>query len=1187
MAIGKGLNAFLAAYYKAKESNSKDVYQAIQLAYLMNKLGGKGATGEDAQAQAAGAAAKGAYDRGNVGGLTEGRSAALGHPIGDPVSSDMAPHQRAFLNAVAAPESNGEYDRMYAGMDRSTPPTYFEGYDQHPDIAAAGPAGPSTAAGRYMFTKSTWDRMGGGSFDPASQDQRAWQLAKQDYAARTGGRDLDTELRTNGFTPQIASTLSPTWQGFKANPQLAADTYNSSLSRYNQPQVAEGAPSALPVSPVATAALAAAPLPPPRPDNLGQALPVEAGVTSPTPTAYAPEAYPQAIPVDYAAYDPYSTEAVYAAKGGLVPDLRQRWVQHFQGGGEVEPDTGLLEPGNIDLNTRPVVRNPDGTISTVRSMGVNIDGQEVLLPTVSDDGRIMSDDAAVQQYMQTGRHLGKFRTPAASNAYAQRLHEMQAQQYGRGYARGGFVQHFQGGGDVLPYPPQFTYVDPNSPALGGSPEPMPDQPAQFTYIDPNAPWTGQPMVNNPYGALALPPDAVIGPGDFAPPVTSASYSGNPYGALAVPDRPDVPMPPVRPAGLGAAPVEGGGGGVRRGVPLPPPRPDDIGAEPDQGAPSDRWTNYQISPDNPIAQLLTGVEHAVSGGVRWLTKNLGFNNDAIPTSGDGLRALANGDHALTQEEHDAVVNRVDPDNKLSPGVRNMVGMNAMYEYYLTHGSLDKAQKMAAGMLLYSEQYLRKSGYDALRDPNPASAAKKLADGFNQVPNNQHMTVDDNGNFVLKNETTGKVINAGRYNPQQLLAAATGATNGSVFWQSLSQFAHKDDEVDDKQTAAQKNAQAAAARQENFHKAMGFVPSDTGTPGEIPVSAGGFKALAPDTESATEDAGEGGEGGEGATEGRSAAQGISTTPAGAPPKPTAKTPEWAAYLGKSALLDDNIKTDEQRAAWNALTPAERTEQRNLWKFRIDQAGQAAKREADANAPVPDANKADTGTQGKLDKNVDEAWTGFTTAAEGKKDPKTGEVFSADKIAPQDIQGFKNITRGIVQKHGGSAADALDTSMNLVRGAAKQPVPTKKDANGKDVIDWDKANDAKPYITRTVKGDKWVIPRNEDGVPDPQAAVRISYKGYNTLEKMTKAAVQNKFDAQQEAAKPGIIERATPGLTRAGAGVGAVYGQPLPPVSPQQAAAAMAAKRMAPRPTVPTPVVPVAPAVPPRDWGWPGVR
>jgi hypothetical protein len=88
-----------------------------------------------------------------------------------------------------------------------------------------------------------------------------------------------------------------------------------------------------------------------------------------------------------------------------------------------------LVPGNIDLHKRPVVRNPDGSISTVRSMGVNIDGREVLIPTVSDDGRILSDDAAVDAYRRTGKHLGMFRTPEESTAYAEQLHNDQAREY--------------------------------------------------------------------------------------------------------------------------------------------------------------------------------------------------------------------------------------------------------------------------------------------------------------------------------------------------------------------------------------------------------------------------------------------------------------------------------------------------------------------------------------------------------------------------------------------------------------------------------------------------------------------------------------------------------------------------------------------------------------------------------------
>lgn len=90
--------------------------------------------------------------------------------------------------------------------------------------------------------------------------------------------------------------------------------------------------------------------------------------------------------------------------------------------------TGPRRPANIDLTNRPRVRNPDGSISTVRSKSFGFPEGEVLLPTVSDTGTNWTDEEAIENYRKTHKHLGIYSTIQEANAAAERIHLEQAAQ---------------------------------------------------------------------------------------------------------------------------------------------------------------------------------------------------------------------------------------------------------------------------------------------------------------------------------------------------------------------------------------------------------------------------------------------------------------------------------------------------------------------------------------------------------------------------------------------------------------------------------------------------------------------------------------------------------------------------------------------------------------------------------------
>lgn len=212
-------------YGLERERDREERAAERELRWAELRAGGQGGYGPDTYGE------PGSAGGGSGGG---GFSYSPRMKVADPAATDLAPHQRAFLNAVSVGESGGAYDVRYTPRGGAT----FDLSGGHPRVYEPGPHGKSSAAGRYQFTWTTWKGIAGADtpFTPENQDRYAWKLATSDYRARTG-RDLDADLRANGLTDEIMGALTPTWQAFKKNRSAYRAAYDDSFRRYTEPPV--------------------------------------------------------------------------------------------------------------------------------------------------------------------------------------------------------------------------------------------------------------------------------------------------------------------------------------------------------------------------------------------------------------------------------------------------------------------------------------------------------------------------------------------------------------------------------------------------------------------------------------------------------------------------------------------------------------------------------------------------------------------------------------------------------------------------------------------------------------------------------------------------------------------------------------------------------------------------------------
>ena len=143
---------------------------------------------------------------------------------------------KALLDTLARYESK-DYDVIVGEGKYGAPPKLTD-FSRHPNVIGMRTVkGPSTAAGRYQFTYSTWTDLQKKypgqfkDFNPVTQDRAAWRYAQDIFKERTG-QDITQALKS-GNIKTVQKTLKNIWIGFGLDPDVAG-TYAKSIGRYQK-----------------------------------------------------------------------------------------------------------------------------------------------------------------------------------------------------------------------------------------------------------------------------------------------------------------------------------------------------------------------------------------------------------------------------------------------------------------------------------------------------------------------------------------------------------------------------------------------------------------------------------------------------------------------------------------------------------------------------------------------------------------------------------------------------------------------------------------------------------------------------------------------------------------------------------------------------------------------------------------
>ena len=212
---------------------------------------------------------------------------------------------------------------------------------------------------------------------------------------------------------------------------------------------------------------------------------------------------------------------------------------------------------------------------------------------------------------------------------------------------------------------------------------------------------------------------------------------------------------------------------------------------------------QVTPPQAPAQQLAARTTDLSaglplnGGIKHIQENLPQRQEgAIPAQRDPLSGnFHQFVRAFPEQDYADFIKTIDPENKLGPAVRELAQIKAIYDYNLRRGDIQAAERSAASLIIRASHHSAQFGAEAerlIRRGDFKQGAELLRKSYDHVPDGRsgEVEVDDTGHgmLVLK-DAKGEVVARNPFGPQQMLMAATGLRNGSLFWQELTGAAHR--------------------------------------------------------------------------------------------------------------------------------------------------------------------------------------------------------------------------------------------------------------------------------------------------------------------------------------------------------------------------------------------------------------